>query len=352
MKSNTPVYYFRTRDLVTIGVLSALGGALSTYVGYLGRLVNVAVGVPFGAGQFLSGLHVFWIVLAAGLVRKTGAATLTGLLKGLVEFFTGNPHGIVIVLVSLAQGLIIDAGLTATGYRDSLPIYCIISGLAAASNVVLFQLLYFSGVPLVFFLLLVVLAFSSGIIFAGYFGKATLDLVIEANVMQVRTPTPPTVTKTRTQKRYLNPYKISAVVFLSIIFIGAGLYTIFVWRPIVDPLSCDVTGLVNNPYRFTYSAFSSEEIIVEAELVGSVTYVPPQNYTGIPLAIILSHAQPAEGASTLLVLASDGYSATFSLVDVLSDSGIIIIVDNGLRIVAKSYSGEFWVRKVSSLVIS
>ncbi len=352
MNSTPPRYYFRTRDLVTIGVLSALGGALSTYVGYLGRLVNVAVGVPFGAGQFLSGLHVFWIILAAGLIRRAGAASLTGLMKGLVEFFTGNPHGIIIVFVSLAQGLIIDAGLTVTSHRNSLPLFCVIGGFAAASNVVLFQLLYFSGIPLMFFLLLVVLAFSSGIIFAGYFGKATLDLVIEANVTRVRATSPSPVTKTRAKRRFPDPYKVSAVVFLSVIVIGAGLYAVFVWRPAVDPLGCDVTGQVGNPYRFTYSAFSSQEIIVEAELVGSVTYVPPQNYTGVPLAVVLSHARPADGASALLVLASDGYSATFSLLDVLSDSDIIIIVDNGLRLVATNYSGEFWVRKVSSLVIS
>lgn len=352
MKSNTPTYFFRTRDLVTIGVLSALGGSLSTYVGYLGRLVNIAIGVPFGAGQFLSGLHVFWIILAAGLIRKASAATLTGLLKGLVEFFTGNPHGIIIVLVSLAQGVIIDISLTAFRHRDNLPLYCIVGGLAAASNVMLFQLLYFSGVPLIFFLLMVMLAFSSGIIFAGYFGKATLDLIIEADVAQIMTRTSSAVTKAHTKRRYPSLFKISAVVFLLVIFVGAGLYAIFVWRPIVDPLGCEVTGQVNNPYRFTYSAFSSQEVIVEAELVGSVTYVPSQNYTGIPLSIILTHAQPTEASSTLLVLASDGFSATFSLLNVLSDSEIIIIVDNGLRIVAKHYSGEFWVRKVSSLVIS
>ncbi len=351
MNSNPPSYYFRTRDLVTVGVLSALGGALSTYVGYLGRLVNVAVGVPFGAGQFLSGLHVFWILLAAGLIRKAGAASLAGLMKGLVEFFTGNPHGIVIVLVSLAQGVIIDICLTAFRHRDDLPLYCIVGGIAAASNVVLFQLLYFSGVPLIFFLLMVILAFSSGIIFAGYFGKATLDLIIEANITRGRTTTASPSTKTPT-RHYLDPYKVSAVIFLSVIVIGAGLYAVFVWRPAVDSLGCDVTGNVSNPYRFTYSAFSSQEIIVEAELVGSVTYVPPQNYTGVPLAIILTYAQPSDDASTLLVLASDGYSATFSLLDILGDTDIIIIVDNGLRIVAKYHTGEFWVRKVSSLVIS
>jgi energy-coupling factor transport system substrate-specific component len=339
-------YYLSTRDLVTIGVLSALGGALSTYIGYLGQLMNTAIGTPFGAGQFLSGLHVFWIILAAGLVRKTGVASLTGLLKGLVEFFTGSPHGIIIVVISLVQGIIIDAGMTVTGQRDSLPLFCIIGGLAAASNVVLFQLIYFSGVPAIFILLLVILAFSSGIIFAGYFGKATLDLIIEANVTRT------TLRKHTPSGRSINPYKASAVVFLSAIVIGASLYAVFVWRPVVDPLSCDVTGRVNNHFRFTYADFSSHQITIEAELVGSVTYVPLQNYTGIPMTVIMSSAQPIDGASILLVRASDGYSVTFSLIDVLSDSEIILIVDNGLRIVAKHYSGEFWVRKVTSLVVS
>ncbi|MFW9986407.1 MAG: ECF transporter S component, partial [Candidatus Odinarchaeota archaeon] len=75
MNSPATTYYFTTRDLVTIAVLSALGGALSTFVGYLGLLLNTAIGTPFGAGQFLSGLHVFWIILAAGLIRKVWVAT-------------------------------------------------------------------------------------------------------------------------------------------------------------------------------------------------------------------------------------------------------------------------------------
>ena len=62
-------YYFSTKDLVTIALLSALGGVLSTYIGYLGNMVNHIIGVPFGAGQFLAGLH--------GITRKKGAATVT-----------------------------------------------------------------------------------------------------------------------------------------------------------------------------------------------------------------------------------------------------------------------------------
>ena len=51
--------YFATRDLLIMAVLSGIGGVLSTYVGYLGNLLNRLFGVPFGAGQFVAGLHVF-----------------------------------------------------------------------------------------------------------------------------------------------------------------------------------------------------------------------------------------------------------------------------------------------------
>lgn len=352
MKSSVPSYYFSTRDLATIAVLSALGGALSTFVGYLGLLLNSAIGTPFGAGQFLSGLHVFWIILATGIIRKPGVATATGFLKGFVEFFTGSTHGLVIVFVSLIQGLIVDIGLSAFRHRDSLPLYCIIGGFAAASNVLVFQLLFFSGAPGLFIMLLVILAFCSGIIFAGYFGHATTSLVITSNVLRNSPNGATSRSEPSSLWKRLGPYKLSAIVFLITIAFGASLYSVFVWRPVIDPLSCEVVGQVSQPYRFSYIAFAEYEVTIEAELIGSVTYAPPQNYTGIPLSVILAEAQPLTLATTLQVLSSDGFSAPFLIDEVLNDSEIILIVDNGLRLVAKNYHGSYWVQKVVSLVIT
>ncbi len=351
MSNSSSAYYFSTRDLVTIAVLSALGGALSTFIGYLGLLLNSAIGTPFGAGQFLSGLHVFWILLTAGLIRKTGAATATALLKGFVEFFTGSTHGILVVFVSLIQGLIIDIGFFATGQQDSLPLWSIIAGFAAASNVLIFQLFFFSGAPLIFLALLVILSFSSGIIFGGYFGHATTHLVLESQIYRSNNAGNPQMPKGSIWRR-LGPYRLSALVFLIAIAFGASLYAVFVWQPVLDPLSCEVVGQVAQPLQFSYFTYGDNEVTIEAELVGSVTHIPPRNYTGIPLIAILADAHPLESATTLQVISSDGYSATFSLEDVLNDSEIIIVVEDGLRLVAKNYPGWYWVQKVVSLVIT
>ena len=172
-------YYFSNRDLLVIAILSGIGGVMSTYIGYLGNLVNRVFGVPFGAGQFVSGLHVFWFILAAGLIRKPGAASAAGLLKGLIEMLTGSTHGIAIVLVSFVQGLLVDLVLLITR-RYNLASYILAGGLAAASNVMVFQMLYFSGLPLSYLLFIACLALISGAILAGSFGYSVLEIILQA----------------------------------------------------------------------------------------------------------------------------------------------------------------------------
>ena len=56
---NHPKYYLGNRDLLIIAVLSGIGGVMSTYVGYLGNLINQIFGVPCGAGQFASSYMSF-----------------------------------------------------------------------------------------------------------------------------------------------------------------------------------------------------------------------------------------------------------------------------------------------------
>jgi len=338
-------YRFTTRDLVTIAVLSALGGVLSTYVGYLGNLVNRMLGVPFGAGQFMAGLHVFWIVIAYGIIKKTGAGTITGILKGVVELLTGSTHGIVIVIVSAIQGAVYDAGMFGVKNKDNLPASYLSAGAAAASNVFVFQLLYLAAVPIEYIFLISILAFSSGIIFGGYFARATLDHLIRSNVV-------PEPKKVKVTRRRIYPNQVIALLFVGLFTVGAVYYfaNVYTW---LDEDGCRVIGDVDHPYTYKSTDFEDQEKTVSAELKGSYTYVAPKNYTGVPLSEIISRAGPKNETSKVIITGRDGYEADFSLSEIMNNDDILLIKEeNGFRVVSPVHDGAYWVEQVVKIKVS
>ncbi len=343
-----------TRDIVTIAILSSLGGALSTFVGYLGNLINLALGIPFGAGQFMAGLHVFWIVLMRALVRKTGSGTAGGLLKGLVEMFTGSTHGIVIIIVSLFQGVIIDTGAAIGGDAKnagfpSRLVWWLSAGIASGSNVLVFQLFYFTGAPILYILVITLLAFCSGMIFAGYFAWETFDFLEETGIVPSKSADimPQTYSKRDTVYRNL-----PAIVFLTLLTVGSLYYTATISRTFSDPYTCDVQGLVDQPYLYRQADFSGQEVTIEAELIGAYTHLPPENYTGILLSTILQYANPNPEANNLRVRARDGYTVNFDLNDVMNDARMLLVENHdGLWLIAGDYDGSLWVRQVTILEV-
>ena len=102
------------------------------------------VGFP-GGTQVLAGVHVLWLTLAARLVGRPGAATISGVLKGAVEMLSGSPHGLFVVLISGVAGVIVDLVLLVSRGRMQTMGVVVGAALAAASNVVLFQL--FASLP-------------------------------------------------------------------------------------------------------------------------------------------------------------------------------------------------------------
>ena len=91
------------RDLATLIVLSSIGGITSVLVGYAGQLLSQTTPFPFVTSQLLSGLHVFWLILAAIIVPKHGSATTAGALKGLIEAAFFSHLGLFSFLVSLGR---------------------------------------------------------------------------------------------------------------------------------------------------------------------------------------------------------------------------------------------------------
>ena len=345
-----------TRDIVTIAILSSLGGALSTFVGYLGNMVNLALGVPFGAGQFMAGLHVFWLVLIRILVPRSGTGTIAGLLKGMVEMFTGSTHGVVVVLVSLAQGLVIDLGVRIAGNGrnpGSRLIWWITAGLSSAVNVVVFQILYFTGAPIwyaAYIGFLIILAFCSGVIFAGYFAWETLEFLEDTGLLSNGTNS--SNAGKRTEKA-LTFRHLPAVFFVAFLVVGSAYYLTNVASPFSDPFSCRVTGLVETPFTFNLDDFSDQMVTIEAELVGSTTHLDPANYTGPLVSTILNHAVLLPSAVGLRVIARDGYTVEFDdLSAVIADSRMLITnASDGLWLIAGDYDGSLWVRQISILEV-
>ncbi len=341
-------YHFSTKDMVTIALLSALGGGLSTYIGYLGNLINRIVGVPFGAGQFMAGLHVIWIVLAVGITKKKGVGTTTGLLKGMVELFLGGTHGVVIVVVSLIQGLLIDAVLfnDKTKEKRNIVPYSIAGGVSAASNVFVFQAFFFSGVPLILIMMLGMLAFGSGILFGGYISLQMMESLEQGGLMHR------TVDKEDKQPVHVKYASIIVTVIFLVAFTVGGVY--YFNNVYVSPGAEEilVTGDVNNEYVFVYNDFPEHETVVSAELVGSVTHVPEKNYTGIPLNLIIKHAEPRNESISIEVVATDGYSAVFDLNSIMYDGNVIISYeDDRYMIVADGYDGAYWVKDIHEIRI-
>ncbi len=335
-------YHFSTKDLVTIALLSALGGGLSTYIGYLGNLINRMVGVPFGAGQFMAGLHVIWIVLAVGITRKKGVGTATGLLKGMVELFLGGTHGVVILVVSLVQGLLVDIVLFKDSTKESRNMvpYSIAGGISAASNVIIFQLFFFAGVPMILILMLSMLAFGSGMIFGGYISLQMMDSLEQGGLIHR------TIKPKDERPAYIKYASIVVTVIFLIAFTVGGVY--YFNNVYVSPGAeeINVTGNVNNEYTFVYDEFSENEVTISAELIGSVTYVPEQNYTGIPLSIILAHSEPLDNSSRVRVISTDGYSAIFNHQEITGNSVIISYHDRQYNVVADGFDGAYWVKDV------
>ncbi|MCK4279203.1 MAG: ECF transporter S component [Candidatus Thorarchaeota archaeon] len=343
-----------TRHIVTVAILASLGGSLSTFVGYLGNLINLSLGVPFGAGQFMAGLHVFWLILIRVIVAKRGTGTMGGLLKGLIELFTGSTHGIVIVVVSVVQGFLVDMGAEVAGNPHdsgtaSRLVWWLSAGIAAASNVFVLQAFYFSGAHWILLTVIAILAFTSGVIFAGYFAWETLEFLKDSRVLSnsFSSTRPPTVSRRRVT--YRNIPAIALVIFITV---GSLYYTVAVAQIFSDPYSCNVTGLVENPYTYSPQAFVGQEVTVQAELQGVNIHLDPANYTGILLSTILEAAIPMAETTGVRIMARDGYTILFDLDEVMTDTHLLLTeAEDGLWLIASNYDGALWIRMVTTLEV-
>lgn len=330
--------YFTTRDLLMMAVLAALGGIASTYINTLGDAVHAALGLP-GATQWAAGLHVIWIVLSAGILRKPGTGTVTGIFKGSVELMSGNSHGVIILLVDLVAGLLVDFGFLLFRKRQSIWPYLVTGGLATGSNVLVFQI--FATIPLnilglTAIIILFCVAFASGLLFAGVLPFLLLNSLEKAGVIRIP--------KLSSQPRKMGWWILLGVFFLAV------LLAVFLRANLRGPQALSIDGAVNNPTTFPNSSLNINRVTRQMEYRDVMT-----EYTGFPLEEIVLSTKPNPDADTLLIEASDGYAFLISFDELITNDNILLVQsgrgENATFDVVGPQSSKAWVRNVSRITV-
>ncbi|MBN2391167.1 MAG: ECF transporter S component [Anaerolineae bacterium] len=299
-------YYFSTRDLLMMAALAALGGVTSTYISAVGRIVQSFIGIP-GAMQWAAGMHVLWLTLAVGLTGKQGAGTVAGILKGMVELLSGNPHGLLVVLVDIAAGISVDVGFLPFRDKDRMPGYLLAGGLASLSNVIIFQLFAVLPADILSYgaiLLLSVVAGLSGVVFAGFLGHVLMRTLRRTGVVKDRPVHP-------VHRRTYTIFLISAVLLAGVLFI-------YLRGALRSPTEIAIDGAVDAPYSYP----------TEHSDLPTITTGDTTRYTGISLRDLVAQAQPRADAGLLLIRATDGYAFFISL-DEVQDNDNLLLASQG-----------------------
>ncbi|MFA5365272.1 MAG: ECF transporter S component [Candidatus Bathyarchaeia archaeon] len=134
---NIPVHVqvsrLSTVDLVTIALLAGLGLATKGIVRPVIGVITGTLYIPTGA--VAGGLYMMWPVMAHGLVKKTGAATLTALVQAIISLLVpfGN-FGVFSFIIYLCPGLAIDTFFLVSRHKSCCAVCCF--GASAIANVV------------------------------------------------------------------------------------------------------------------------------------------------------------------------------------------------------------------------
>lgn len=328
-------FYFTTRDLMMMAALAALGGVSGTYINFIGDFFQSLLGFA-GTTQWAAGLHAIWIMLAAALVGKPGAATATGILKGFVEFLSGNTHGLLVLIVDIVAGLIVD--LVLLPRRDKTPglLFYLAAGLSSASNVIVFQ--FFASVPedlLTFFAILFTssLAFISGVVFGGLLARSLFTSLSKIGILP-----------DRNNEKERNRFFWPAVILITALLLAAGAGIIY-FRQQTRLDQITVHGNVANPYTYPNEQLSFNPISIKVEQNGAM-----RSYSGVRLAELVDFTRPINNESLLQVTASDGYSFFISLEEVYTNPNLILssqkVGNQAIYSVVGAESTKAWVRGV------
>ncbi len=183
--SQPPRQFFSLHELLVMAALAALGGVSGAAVSNIRAAMHSVIVIPVGA-QPAAGVHVLWLVLAVGLVRKPGAATITGVLKGSVELLSGSPLGLPVMAYCVVAGVTVDLVWLLLARRHHVLTFILAGGAGTASNVLVLSCaasLNAKGQVSTALTTLAFVAFASGTLLAGVLGWWLLRTLHTAGVI-------------------------------------------------------------------------------------------------------------------------------------------------------------------------
>ncbi len=324
-----------------MAAFAALGGVGSTYINMIGDFFQSLLGFA-GTTQWAAGLHVIWIIIASLLVGKPGAATTTGVLKGFVELFSGNTHGLLVMIIDISTGLIVDLFfiLNPDRKRTNLLFY-LAAGFSSAINVIIFQ--FFAAIPEDLLTVTAILAassvsFISGVVFAGFMTRTIISGLKKTGLIK-------DLIWIEKKQRKFWPYLILAV--------GFGTAAIFGWiyfSNMAETERIEISGDVEREIVFPDDIKDISLVQAEAEMNGFT-----REYEGFPLKEIVNKAGPTHQEGYLLITADDGYSFFITLEEVAENENLILSEQKagGATVynVVGAESTKAWVRGVKKMTV-
>ena len=155
---------FSIKDLILIAAMAALGLAVKAVVTPLIHLASAPLFIP--GGSLAGGLYMMWLVIAAGITGKRGAATLAGLVQAILVILTGigGSHGVISLVSYTLPGIAVDLWLLISRHRACcLPCSFVSCILANLCGTLVVNSIFFSLPMIPLLLSLAAAAFSGGV---------------------------------------------------------------------------------------------------------------------------------------------------------------------------------------------
>lgn len=153
---------FKVFDLVVIALVAALGVAIKPIVVPLAHMITGPFLIPGGA--VAGGFYMMWIVVGAGIIKRTGTGTMIGLVQAIMVIVLGiyGSHGIMSLVTYTLPGIAVDIVFIISRKEKYSMVGSFIAGMCANITGTYITSIVFFRLPLIPLLLGITAAALSG----------------------------------------------------------------------------------------------------------------------------------------------------------------------------------------------